>query len=108
MSIFDTIVTDIETAWSDVDHFVESEAAQAWGLFEPTLTTFVPAELIKLQGLVAGVIGDVEKGDLVDLETAVLNAAEAAGEDFLHAVESGVLQPILGVIAGKLGWLKAA
>ena len=107
MSIFDTIKTDIGEAVK----WVEDEAVAVWGYFKAAVTAFSGSELKMIECCVGTVIGDVQIGDLAALETAVLNEAgrvfsdaENAAVNFLSTIESITLQPILAMIAGKLGW----
>lgn len=110
MIIFDTIKTDIGEAVK----WVEDEAVTVWGYLRSAVTTFLGSELTQMEGLIATVIADVEKGDIAGLETAFANelgrlvsdgeAAAIALFDKIKAAETGSVQGILALIAAKVGW----
>lgn len=96
-----TIETDLQTAWGDLEAIVEKDASEAWAAIKSLWTSMLPAQWAILKGLVATVIADVEKGDLAALETAVLNQA-GSELAWLTALGKGVLQAALASILTAL------
>lgn len=87
----------IETAIKDVEAIAEADGKIIWNAFATIWATFAPAEWAIFEPIVVQAITDVFKGDLADLETAVLMKAEAAGVDFLKKLDSAALQIVLGL-----------
>ena len=102
MSIITTIELDIEgeieKAWGVVEGVVVKDAGILWNDAKALLLTFAPAEYTALKALILKVKADVQSGDIGDIESAVLNAAEAAGLAFVAKVGSPLLQVFTALI----------
>ena len=58
----------------------------------------LPAQYATLKALIVEVLTDVADGDIADIETAVLNKAEAAALGFVRALGSSVLQAVIAIV----------
>ena len=97
-TLIQTIEADLATVWGAVVHTVEADAVILWNDFKATFTSLLPAEYAIFKSLAAEAFADVTSGDFADLETAVLNRAEAAGIAFVENLTSPTLQALLAML----------
>lgn len=98
-------MTDIiQEAETEIVDFVKGAgvmlSADAKILFTAFATiweTLAPSEWAILQPIIVEAITDVFDGDFADLETVVLQKAEAAGVTFLEKLDSAALQAVLAL-----------
>jgi hypothetical protein len=96
--LIQTIETDLKAAWGDIEGAIEKDAVALWADFTKTLVALLPAQYATLKALIIEVLTDVATGDIADIETAVLNKAEAAALGFVRALGSSVLQAVIGIV----------
>jgi hypothetical protein len=106
VSVLTTIELDIEgdlkKAWGAVEGVVTKDAATLWNDAKVLLTRLAPAEYAILKGFIQTAVKDVITGDVADIETAVLNAAEAAGAAFISGLGSPLLQAFIAMVKAAL------
>ena len=97
-----TIESDLTHAWGTLEGIVEADAQVLWTDFKSIFTALLPSQYTILQGLVVELLTDVATGDISDIETALLNKAEAEELSWIKTLGSEVLQAVIAVIkAGK-------
>lgn len=86
-------------AWAgDALHFVESGASLAWNFVLPFVQALEPIAWAQAVPIIVQAIEDVGSGDLEDLETSVLNKAEALGVTLFKELDSDVVQALIAVV----------
>lgn len=87
----------IANAFEGIKALAVADGLILWNAFKTIIETLEPHEWATLEPIIVQAIEDVFNGDLADLETAVLQRAEAAGVDFLKRLDSAGLQVVLGL-----------
>lgn len=95
------IETELTVAWGDLTQIAESDFGTLKSALLGIATKMIPAQWSILQALATEAIADIEGGDLADLETALLNKAEAQELAWIKELGSEVLQAALAAL--KLG-----
>ncbi len=62
------------------------------------VTALVPKQYAEVKVLVLRIMSDIGDGDIADIETALLNAAETAGINYLEGMGSPAIQAIIAVV----------
>ncbi len=89
---FDKAVTVVEIAWDAVDGKLQAEARIAASDALSLVEKLSAAEWVTLKGLAQAAFKDVLSGDWADIETHILNAAEASGAAFVSNLGSAFVQ----------------
>jgi len=89
---------DIETWAGDALHFVEGAAVTAWNFVTPFVRALEPIAWTQAVPIILQAIADVGSGDLADLETSVLNKAEALGVALFKDLDSAVVQALIAIV----------
>ncbi|MGI8840672.1 MAG: hypothetical protein ACR2F8_07835 [Caulobacteraceae bacterium] len=97
-TLIQTIEADLSAVWGGIVHAVETDAVILWNDFKATFTSLLPAQYAIFKSLALEAIADVAGGDFADLETAVLNKAEAAGIAFVADLTSPTIQALLAML----------
>lgn len=96
-SFIQTVENDIEAAWGRIEGVIETGAATVWNDFKNTFTALLPHEYEIVKADVLKLIEAGMVGDIVGVETALLNA----GGETLALIEklgSATVQSIIGVV----------
>ena len=94
------VEADLSTWAGDAVHFVEGEASVVWTFVLPLIQTMAPVAWSQAVPIIVQAIEDVGTGNLADLETSVLNKAEALGVSVFKSLDSAVVQAIIAVVQG--------
>ncbi len=97
-TLIQTIEADLAAVWGGIVHTVEADAVTLWNDFKATFTALAPAEYAIFKSLAVRAFRDVAGGDFADLESAVLNNAEAAGIAFIEDLTSPTIQALLAML----------
>jgi hypothetical protein len=89
---------EIVKLWGEGVTLAEDVGEDILATLRSTWLAIQPAQWAILQGLIVEAIQDIQSGDLADIETAVLNKAEAAAHDFVTEMESAVLQALIAMV----------
>ena len=100
-TLIQTIETDIQTAWVDVEGFVEQEAVTIWDTLKVVFLGLLPAQWTILTGLLVEVEKDITTGDIADLETGLLNAAETEELAWVHELGTELLQAVIAILKAQ-------
>ena len=107
-NLLQTIEEDLKVAWIDVEGFVESEALVVWDAIKVVFTAVLPSQWIIISGLLAELEADIITGNIADIETALLNKAEAQELKWIIDLGSKVLQAIIAVFQAKVASVSVA
>lgn len=104
-TLLDTIVADAKILWGDVVSVeqtvaakVESGVAILWNIFKGSVGKLASDEALLLNAFVQQALSDVVTGNVIDLETAVLNLAQKAGATFVADLGSPILQAFIAMV----------
>jgi len=100
VATWDTIKSKLGATFGALATVGATDAASAIGALGSAAVTFGPTLLIQAADLVQTVVSEAEQGaSYADIETAVLNKAEADGKADLTAIETDVWQVLIGLFA---------
>ncbi|MDR3512611.1 MAG: hypothetical protein P4L73_13330 [Caulobacteraceae bacterium] len=95
----------IQTAEADIAKWfgegvalVEDGAVMAWKFVHPFITALEPSAWAAALPIIIQAITDIASGDIADIETAVLNKAEALGLSLFDTLKGDVLQAIIAAV----------
>ncbi|HEY2481588.1 MAG TPA: hypothetical protein VGI30_05255 [Caulobacteraceae bacterium] len=93
-----TVVQDLK-AWAiAADDYAEGLVTKAWLAFKIIVLSLAPGLLTEFRGLVAKALGDIESGDLADIEAGVLNLASAELKAALQGLGSQFTQALIVIV----------
>lgn len=78
--------------------FIETEAHLAWGYVHPFIVALEPSAWAAAVPIIVEAVQDIGNGDFADLETNVLNRAEALGVTVFRELDSAVVQAIIAMV----------
>jgi hypothetical protein len=94
-------ITD-QQALSEAEAWVGNTSTQyvgiAWNFLHPFITALEPQAWAQAVPIIAQALLDVGSGNLVDLETSVLNKAEALGLSIFSTLDSNIIQALIAVV----------
>lgn len=98
MNFWDTVITDVEAGWGAITTEVEADALIAWGAIKTIFLTLLPKQWTILKGLFQTALVHVQNGDFADLESSILNQAEAQELAWISELGTDVLVAIVAVL----------
>ncbi|HUZ11564.1 MAG TPA: hypothetical protein VMU93_01770 [Caulobacteraceae bacterium] len=89
---------DLEIWAGDGVHFVEGAAVTAWSFVLPFVQALAPIAWTQAVPIIVQAIEDVGAGSLADLETSVLNKAQALGVTLFQELDAEIVQALVAVV----------